>query len=394
MVLGWVIQDWHFLALGVKEKVPAVTFHARSPHSVAFTNSVAAQLGIRADENIVALCERFPNVVSLPEPESYAEGAMLWTLVSALNAHAQQCRLFSSQTRQAHLIVLEGTIPGDMALAKDLSAWISGHEIMVCADSEDELLEKVQSVTGLEPAMWCEQRPEKKYADETCWLFQKEQVCSNDIRQACRVMGCAWERRLSERDALWQTREITLTFCHGEPMTFVRHYPEMAPQQKEAITRDLFESVNRAVWPSSPVGLSVKAVLRRRWDEPPGQDETELEKRLREQLGEGRVFYLAAGDDTNPRLDGVEVKHQPTHEWSGSSLRSLNEPSFLYREPLPLKAVHGQPQHYGDLTLLQPTRLSKDGTRLYFRASREDGTLLWLSKRLSDEQWFLEGEFS
>ena len=69
-------------------------------------------------------------------------------------------------------------------------------------------------------------------------------------------------------------------------------------------------------------------------------------------------------------------------------------PTFLYPEPLPLKTVEGVPQFFGPLKSLGKGRYSEDRTRLYVRACRMDGTSVWISKRMSDGVWFLEGLFA
>ena len=69
-------------------------------------------------------------------------------------------------------------------------------------------------------------------------------------------------------------------------------------------------------------------------------------------------------------------------------------PTFLYPEPLPLKTVEGVPQFFGPLKSLGKGRYSEDRTRLYVRACRMDGTSVWISTRMSDGVWFLEGLFA
>ena len=83
-------------------------------------------------------------------------------------------------------------------------------------------------------------------------------------------------------------------------------------------------------------------------------------EKMKARLGEGRVFYLENTGEARPTL----------------------------------KTVEGVPQFFGPLKSLGKGRYSEDRTRLYVRACRMDGTSVWISKRMSDGVWFLEGLFA
>lgn len=122
--------------------------------------------------------------------------------------------------------------------------------------------------------------------------------------------------------------------------------------------------------------------------------EQSFESLMKSHLGAGRVFYLENTGAVRPTMTTMRRDVPPVADRETITAKGADEmPTFLYPDPIPLHVIDGVPQYYGPLKSLGKGRYSDDKTRLYVRACRTDGTSVWLSKRVSDEAWFLEGLF-
>jgi len=125
---------------------------------------------------------------------------------------------------------------------------------------------------------------------------------------------------------------------------------------------------------------------------------------LNAKLGSGQYFGLSQSDDHRPEKAWKKVNLSKKHHWSPEKQDSLLRPSFLLTTPKALAMSGDMPHLAGQLTLLKgPERIdygwwdeteNKPLTRDYYIASQKDGTLYWIFKYITMDQWYLHGIFS
>jgi len=125
---------------------------------------------------------------------------------------------------------------------------------------------------------------------------------------------------------------------------------------------------------------------------------------LNAKLGPGQYFGLSQSDDHRPEKAWKKVNLSKKQHWSPEKQDSLLRPSFLLTTPKALAMSGDMPRLAGQLTLLKgPERIdygwwdeteNKPLTRDYYIASQKDGTLYWIFKYITMDQWYLHGIFS